>query len=273
MGIIKGGLLVIVSVLLFLSILLTGIFWTFSLSLQYDNVEEEAVSVGREIIEQSSLDSQIQQISGQVETYCETGNESDFVINQGGYTIDVSCETAEQGSEAVINETISDITEGVYYDEYNCKFLNCIQESDIPLVLLSEKSKDYWQEKFYYTLLISVILLIPAFLFIEKKSGLPILAGSLIIIASLPLLGIEKLLSYLPENAVLSILEIFFTQSGSVFTKMIIIGILVLVIGIIFKLFKVGFKIREFFDKIKNSKGKDKKKESKEIKNQPKNPK
>ena len=52
MGVIRGGLLVIVSVLLFVSLLAGNLFLTMSWSLDYDNVKTELVSVVKELVEE-----------------------------------------------------------------------------------------------------------------------------------------------------------------------------------------------------------------------------
>ena len=51
MGLIRGGLLFIVVVLLFLSFLVGNIFLTLNLSLDYNNVQPELTSVIRNIAE------------------------------------------------------------------------------------------------------------------------------------------------------------------------------------------------------------------------------
>jgi hypothetical protein len=107
------------------------------------------------------------------------------------------------------------------------------------------------------------------FLFIEKKTNLPLVAGPIVILSSLLFAKLEVLTKWLVNTFVkipfssevtpdsfFSFFNLIFVQSSKVFWIIFIIGIMLLAAGIILKFFAIGFKINEFFKKF-SSKGKE----------------
>jgi len=258
MGFIRGSLLVIVTILLFLSLFIGNIFLTLSLSLHYDNVGPELVSSTKDIFEsQLDLESLIGKQLKPMELSCQT--HSEFVFTEMGNTFIIPCDIISQGSEVIIDYAIESIVEQIYYAEYGCEFWDCLEKTGSPSFLTSEKAKNYWNTKFYFLLMISIAMIVLMFFLIVKKTSLPILVGSLLIISSLPLMKLESFIGMLINPALsiagfsdaisislLSIFPIFFSQSRVVFLIMSISGIILLCLGIILKLFKVGLKISNF---------------------------
>ena len=267
MGVIRGGLLVVISVLFFISILVGGLFFTFSLSLKYENVQPRLSETLKDVIGDyteftGGLDSYVKIM----EVYCQ--NYSEYVFKYEGYTLAIPCDTLSEGSEAVVNYSIDKIIEQIYYTEYECDFWSCLSESEIPLFLISAKAREYWTSKFYLVLMISLAMVVLMFFLIEKKTSLPILIGSLFVVSSLIISKIGGIIGYLLNSSsydfpVLKIVMIFFNESHTVFIKMLVIGIILIVIGIVLKLFKIGFKISNFIDRTKEIKEKFSKKGSK----------
>ncbi|MCK9595799.1 hypothetical protein M0R19_01285 [Candidatus Pacearchaeota archaeon] len=260
MGFIRGGLLVIASVLFFLSLfalILTGILYS---SLQYENFESKAVSVANELlIEKINLTNYTQNISPMIQSYCI--NNSDYVFSYQGYTFDIPCDKAILGSEFLINEVVKDLIRGIYYSDYDCNFLDCFGKSQTPLFLASEKSYNYLGGKVYLILIISLILLIAIFLLAEKKTNALLLSGILILISSLLFLKLDIWISLISNKMVSQFVGIFFSQAFNVSIKILIIGVLFFISAIIFKMFRVGFFISELIEKLKGK--------SKEIKKEP----
>jgi len=247
MGFIRGGLLVIVSVLLFISILAGSIFLTLSWSLEYENVKEEMSSVILDFADTDfNLTQAIEQDFPRMQIYCQ--NDSEFVFNQEGYTFVIPCSVVEQGPEVVVEEGIKGFIDEIYYKKYECDFWNCITEDSDPFFLLSAKAKDYWMSKFYLVFFVIIVLGVLVFLLVEGKTNFPILLGILSIVAALLAVKMNWLFSLFGENAY-RLFFIFFNQSYAVFLRFLIIGIVILVFGIVLKFFKVGFKISEFFSK------------------------
>jgi len=250
MGAIKGILLVIVSVLLFISLLAGNIFLTLSLSLDYNNIKTEFSSdildsvVGdidvKEVIEENIPD---------MKKDCEGKTEYVFKEDNFGYTFVIPCDIVAQGSEAIIDYGFNSFIEEIYYEDYDCGFWDCFEKTGSPSFLISEKAQDYWNNKFYFSLIASIILIILIFFLVDKKSSLFIVSGSLLIISSLPFMKLDWALSFFSGKPFLEFLAIFFTKSYAVFLTSLILGIIIFSIGILLKLFGVGFKISNIFSK------------------------
>ncbi len=254
MGFIRGGLLSLVCILLFISLLLAGIFLTLSLSLKYENVQEGLVSVIKGMTddklgligEEFNLTEKMDQAQEFMEEHCQ--NITEYVFSEGGYTFTIPCDILEEipeTPEALIEQGVETIVENVYYEEYDCSFWDCLSESELPFFLVSEKAKNYWREKFYFTLIAFVVLVVLIFFLVEHKQNTPIVVGPILILASLPLLGLEKLAGIFVGdfgNLGVSLVSIFIGKSGSAFWIMFIIGLVVLVAGIVLKFLYKGKK-------------------------------
>jgi len=175
------------------------------------------------------------------------------------------CEVISQGSQGVLTYFKTSFIENIYYQDYDCDFWDCFEKTKSPFFLISEKARNYWNGKFYFALLVSLILVALIFLLAEKKSNTFIIAGGVLILAGLPFVKLDWALSFIQDKNVLGLLLIFFDKAYIVFLLSLIIGILLVTIGILFKVFNMSFKISEFFSKI-SKKGKETKEISKEIK-------
>jgi hypothetical protein len=235
MGFIRGGLLVIASVLLFILFLANNAFFSLSSSLSYENVQAEINSVVVGVISENTDFSEIiEEKEPEMKTHCE--NNGEFVFTQEGYTINIPCAIANSGADVIINEAISDIVEDIYYDDYGCDFIDCFKKDfSKPFFLVSETARNFWKSKFYLTLLFSVLLVALIFFLIENKTTLPVLVGGLLIISSLPFLKINLLSSFFGEY-------------------LIIFGAVLICLGIALKIFRAGSKMSEFFQKMKKKK-------------------
>jgi len=262
MGVIRGILIVVASVLLFFSFLLINLSWTLSSSLNYENVQSQSTLIVKDILQdQIGLDNYIRTALPQMQMYCQ--NNSDYVSIYQGYTFGIPCDVIMQGEEAIINETVKDLVFNIYYTEYECNFLDCLKESEIPMFLVSEKAYDYWTNKFYFSLMVSFVLLILIFVLVEKKTNMPILAGSLLIVSSLPFIKLDYVLSLFADKMFVKFLSIFFSQAYPVSVQVLVAGIIFLIVGILLKCFKVGFFISELISKFR--KKSDSKKDKKPI--------
>ncbi len=270
MGVIRGFFLVIATVLLFLSLISMTLFWTLGSSLSYNNVEKQSVIIIKDFLQDTNVTDHIQKVYPIIQLYCQ--NYSNYVFSLEGYTVDIPCDVALQGDDAVIEEGIKDMVHEIYYTEYDCDFLNCFNEMYIdskgkvtPFFLISEKAYDFWNNKFHISLIASLVLLALVFLLIEKKTTMPLLIGSLLIISSLPFIKLDVLLSLFSDKTSVKLLSIFFSQAYFIAVKILIAGIILLAIGIILKIFKVGFSISDFISKIKEKiqEGREKQKQQK----------
>ena len=267
MGFIRGGLAVVTGILLFISLLTGGIFWTVSSSLEYENVQKTApIIVENFIIEEFSLTQEIQDnAAGLGKIYCSQTNQSEINLSYEGYNFTISCTEIQNNVTELRESLIKSFIEEIYYKDYNCSYWNCFNSSEPPLFLISEKSQKYWKENFYFALTAVIVLTTLLFFLLEKRKNLPITIGSLIAIASLPLLTIQKILSFIPGEFN-EISAIFFTQSPQIFSRLIITGIVLIVLGILLKIFGAGFKFYDLFSRFfpKKSQKDSNKKETKE---------
>ena len=261
MGFIRGGLFVIVSVLFFISLLVMNSIMVVSFSLEYDNIKSELVPVVKETLQDNiNITQAIEQDEyPKIQNFCRNiAPDFNYTFTVENYTFTVPCSVVANGSQAVIDYSIDSFVYESYYKEYDCSFWDCFDGKTLPLFVVSQHSKDYWQKQFYFSLFAALVLAGLMFLFIEKKTNLPLVAGSLVILSSLLFAKLESVLKWIINfflttplniNDFFKFLALIFVQSTRVFMIMLIIGIVLLAAGIIMKFFTIGFKINEFFSK------------------------
>lgn len=257
MGIIRGGLLTLVSFLLFMSFFVGNTFLTLSWSLEYDVIKPELVSVFKEVAEKEmdlSLVMEDEYVT--MLPYCE--NNTEYVFSSEGRTFVTPCSVIEGGSEAVLDYQIEKFVEEAYYKDYGCEGLDCIKNIDwfseglnldAPLVLFSKKAMDFSKRWFYISLLISAVLIVLAFLLIEHKTTFPLLVGALLALASLPFVKIYWFLSLLFGDTILGYFTVFFTKSYNVFLITFILGLIIIAIGVALKFWTLGSFLSKKFKK------------------------
>ena len=245
MGFFRGGLLIIVCILLLGSLLIGNFLLVLSSSLEYENVKMELTPIIKDMIYDSVDEEKIETSFAVMKVYCEKGN-SAFII-QEDYNFVIPCEDILNGTlESVLDSQIEAFMQENYYKEYTCSFIECFGESEIPLFLFSEMSKNYLENKYYYFLIFSLVFLGFVFLLVEKKINTLILGGSLVIVSSLPFIKITSF-SFGSETYS-QIFLIFVKQSNMIFWWVFTIGILILGIGIGLKFWNFN-KAKEFLEK------------------------
>ena len=179
----------------------------------------------------------------------------DYVFRESDHTYIITCNSALQGKDAMIKEGIKSIIHDNYYADSECRFFDCFKKTSLsgfnPLFLISERTYNYVNGKFYFFLFISLILTGALLFFIEKKTNLPILTGILLIISSLLFIKLDAILSLFSDKTFFNFLWIFFSNSYLISLKILIAGVILLIIGIILKIFKVGFFISNLISKFK----------------------
>jgi hypothetical protein len=205
----------------------------------------------------------VEKIYPAIQIYCKTN--SNYLFTLTNYTFNISCDTALQGTNAIIEEGTKDFIHQIYYTNYNCSFLDCFKNSEIPLFLVSEKAYSFWMDNLYLFSAISFILFVGLFLLVKKKANAFIILGALFIIPSILLIKIDSLFSLFSNETISKFLNIFFSQSFNIALKTLVIGIVLLILGIIFKIFKIGFFISDLISKI--TKKQESKKEKPNLKN------
>ena len=255
MGFIRGGLVVLVSSLLFLAIFSAGIFLTLSYSLEYKSVQPQLASISKSFItgnavSQINLNELLAEKNKLFQEYCK--NNSEYVFSYEGKTFVIPCELAKKTEGEIVDYGINYLINTTYYKERNCAFFDCLKKGDF-MVLISEKAKNYWREKFYFALTASVILIVLLFFLLEKKSTLPIMTGSMLIISAILLMKLKEiililinfLLSSEIRTQISGIILLFLGEAKNVAIGMIVIGGVVLCFGVVLNVLKI-FKINIF---------------------------
>lgn len=251
MGFIKGGLFYFSCVLLLVSFLAMNFSLMVGISLSYDVIQPELNEVVSELVSQEMDINQIIE-DNYDESVLICQNQSSINISQEGFEFEIDCEKVLIGKKAIADEGINRLVEQIYYQGYDCDYWSCLKDTQAPWFLFSEKSHDYWIGKFYLFLIISSIILLIMFFTIENKISLPIYAGGILVLSSLPFAKPEWFLFMFKINEfVYSIISVFFTKSLTVFSVMLFLGILSIIATFLVKFLIVGEKISLFFKKNK----------------------
>ena len=242
MGFFRGGLLVIVSIILFLTLLLGNVFLVLSMSLQYDNVRDALVPLVQGFAEDKSnliaedfnLTEEMEEAQEAMQDYCH--NETEYVFSEDGYNFTIPCELMNETPEILFERGIDTMVEQIYYKEYDCGFWDCFGEEGLPFFLISEKAKDYWKEKFYFALIASLVFVVIMFFLVVQKQNFPILFGSLLAISSFPLLKLGGLASVIGGDVAADFTLFFFSSSSGIFWALFIMGLLILGSGVAWRI-------------------------------------
>jgi len=245
MGFLRGGSVFILGGLLFISLLALNSFFILGSSLKYDHVKEGLYPlltnlggseeiIPKELIGNFNLTKAAGDASKIMKNYCK--NNTNYVFSYEGFVVDIPCEELYINNFVeVINKTFDDVVYDIYYKEYDCGFWNCFSKTKLPFFLVSEKARDYWMNKFYISLIVSVILIILILLFIEQKQNILIIVGILLILSTLPLLKFGDLLFALAGKFSV-LVNLFISTTHGVFMFSLILGIILIVAGIVLKL-------------------------------------
>jgi hypothetical protein len=241
MGFFRGAGLTILSIILFFILLIGGLFATLSLSLKYENVYPRAYSLAYQFAETQIGEEQIKEIIlSDAENYCKTNEE--FVQAVGEYVVVFPCSVIQEGYESSLNYGINYVIKDLYYREYSCNFLDCFDDSQIPLFLISNYSQKFWTTLCIKFLIFSIVLFGLIFLLVKKKPSSLIVLGSLMVPISLMILIFKKageffaLSSLTGEEEIISLVGgIFFSEASTIFLKMLVIGGILIVVGMILR--------------------------------------
>ena len=264
MGFIRGGLIFILGALLLIFLLVGNLFLTFNLSITPENIKEKISLEVYNIVDEiggEEIEKAIDENMHLIEEYCL--NNSEYVFSYEGYALDIPCNVAKEGKDAIIEEGISDVIDKIYYQEYSCEtFWECAFQSENPTYLFSAESKQYWKNIFYYALILSLILIGIMFFVMENKTSLFLIVGTLLIISSLPFIAFGKIFLFL-GNSFLQFIPILLSGSYTVFLITFILGLILIGIGFVLKFATFGGFIAKIFSekKISNKKSKNKQEE------------
>lgn len=289
MGFFRRGIVLILGILLFFSFLAMNSFFILGSSLKYENVHEGLYSVIRDISEgtngvisqevtgEFNLTDAAKDALATAKNYCKRQNTTYYNFSYEMYAASIPCEKVVNATspETFVNETYDDVVYDIYYREYDCGFWNCFSKTGLPFFLVSEKARNYWMEKFYFTLLASLILIALIYLFIEQKINTPIIIGVLLVFSAFPLLKLKDLLYFLAGDFSV-LINLFLSSTRSVFLFSLILGILLVATGIALRLWmpetiKKKFSVKDVKEIVKEEISKEK--QAQQIKKKKREPK
>ena len=247
MGIFRGAIVLILTALIFIAFFASNLFLTFSWSLDYNHVEPYLKNLISDTALSSGESAKVLQIYDKTKNFCLIENYVNLSFE--GENIKVPCEVMNKGEKTVMDYLVNETAPRVYYQNYNCSFLDCLKTEKASFVIVSENAKNYWASQLNFMLIISLTIFLLLILFTKAKHNAFILSGIMMIFSSLPFRQIEGLFSLFPDFLSFKILPVFFTESLKVFIITLIIGIILIALGIGLNLFKWG----EKFDRWINS--------------------
>ncbi|MBI3623330.1 hypothetical protein HY212_04615 [Candidatus Pacearchaeota archaeon] len=286
MGIIRGGLLVIICVLFFVGLLVGNLLFSVYGSLEHSRVKENLGSAIKSFAESEANSSQLisEDDINEIKSHCQS--HSSYVINSSfsdlGINVDISCENASKGNEAVVNELVSETVDQLYYKKYNCSPSQCLEDKKTALYFVSEDFRKYLSSKVYLTFIVLLVFFALMLLLAKHKSNAFIIAGAILIAVSLPFMKLESVAASLIGGNFSAFSKVFLSDAYKIFIINLILGILLLIAGIVIKITGIGIKISEHFSKKKEGEVSDEKVEEivkkevakakkEEIKKQPQN--
>lgn len=260
MSFFRGLGLVIVSVLLFVALILAGIFGTLSMSLKYENVQPTIYAVADEVISTNIGGKEmVNQLTPFLTVYCI--NNTEIVQNFGNYTMVFPCSVVSEGYASILNYSVDYLVKDFYYKDYNCSFMKCFEQSNVPIFLISDFARNYWKSLLFKASMIIIVLCLLAFFLAKKKSNSFYLTGTLFVITSFIILQLEKIGPFISkliispissaiavdnsEDLITQIIGIFFSEASTMFVWMFVIGLLLIALGIFFSLTSLGFKVKQ----------------------------
>ena len=152
---------------------------------------------------------------------------------------------------AIVDEFVIETVDQLYYKQYECSFSQCLEDKKNALYFVSEDFRDYLSSKVYFMFLALLIMFVLMLLLAEHKANAFIIAGVILIVASLPFLKLESFAASLIGGNFSDFSKVFLSDAYKVFIINLIFGILLLLVGIAIKLTGIGMKISEFFSKKK----------------------
>ena len=272
MGVIRSTLLFIVGLLLLGTLILGNLALTVSMSLSYDNFASEFKQIGKDVMDNEfGLTSQIRMEYPLMVVGCNNSSVYSFNDSKLNYSFEIPCEVVLNGTESILDYSISESSKEFYYKKYDCGIWECFKEKGEPFVLVSEKARDYWTGKFYLLLFIS-ILLVGAMVFLkENKIGAFFSVGIVVVLSSLPFIKLNifmgaifnflfsslmknSVVAGLSPSALIGVFSVFFAKSQKVFLIMFIIGLILIVVGLLIKFLGFSFRMGEFIERFSSKK-------------------
>ncbi|HNZ52431.1 MAG TPA: hypothetical protein PKO02_03690 [Candidatus Pacearchaeota archaeon] len=240
MSFIRGAVITLFGLVLTICILLMNVSITFASSLDYDDLKPALDNSANGVID-SIVD--FEEVFGEeLNNYCNI--DSQYIFNYGNESFAIPCEVIEEGEDSIAIYIQNNFIEQIYYADYNCKFWECVKESEVPFVLISDKARVYWAGKAILLAIMSLVLFGLIFLVAENRPSKFISFGILLALCSLPFKNMNWISKIVPAQ-VAPLFSLFSQKAHTVFVIMLIISIILALIGIVALIFGWKMKFKE----------------------------
>jgi hypothetical protein len=258
MGFLRGVIITFFSIVLFVFLFFMSLTSILSSSLNYNTLQPALKIYAGDMLQGITDSENIFSAKNQIymNNYCSIQSEYKFTYEN--YSFVIPCNVIEQGKDGIISYAADNFVNQIYYTEYNCEFWQCVKNSTIPLVLISEKARDYWHDKFLLLFGLSIVIFALIFFISKNRSTTVIVTGILLILSALPFRKLHWILTFIPEKFS-GIFSVFFTRAHGIFVIILIIGVVFIAWGILCKIF--GWRM-EFGEEDTEEEGQDEKNQS-----------
>ncbi|HOF44440.1 MAG TPA: hypothetical protein PKW70_03540 [Candidatus Pacearchaeota archaeon] len=240
MSFIRGAVITLFGLVLTICILLMNVSITFASSLDYDDLKPALDNSANGVID-SIVD--FEEVFGkELNNYCNI--DSQYIFNYGNESFAIPCEVIEEGEDSIATYIQNNFIEQIYYADYDCKFWECVKESEVPFVLISDKARVYWAGKAILLAVMSLVLFGLIFLVAENRPSKFISFGILLALCSLPFKNMNWISKIVPAQ-VAPLFSLFSQKAHTVFVIMLIISIILALIGIVALIFGWKMKFKE----------------------------
>jgi len=240
MSFIRGAVITLFGIVLTICILLMNVSITFASSLDYDDLKPALDNSANGVID-SIVD--FEEVFGEeLNNYCNI--DSQYIFNYGNESFAIPCEVIEEGEDSIAIYIQNNFIEQIYYADYDCKFWECVKESEVPFVLISDKARVYWAGKAILLAIMSLVLFGLIFLVAENRPSKFISFGILLALCSLPFKNMNWISKIVPAQ-VAPLFSLFSQKAHTVFVIMLIISIILALIGIVALIFGWKMKFKE----------------------------
>ncbi|MGA2130496.1 MAG: hypothetical protein ABSG05_02700 [Candidatus Pacearchaeota archaeon] len=254
MGFLRVLAIVLLSILLFVSLIASNTLFVLGTSLKYDNVKAglyplvqdlSGTSTGANNILPSAVTQNVnitqyaQSATDQAKAFCQANPGYVYNYSSGGYSISIPCSSvnfsSSNSAQQIINQSLDSIVSAFYYKQYNCSFTQCFSTVNPPTFLVSEMSQQYFMGKFYLAVIVTLLLIALLFWAAQRKANASIIIGTLLIASGIFVSQVIKTVANMLGQFG-SLLSIFLATANITFWFSLILGTVLLLTGIGFRI-------------------------------------
>lgn len=239
MDFIRGAVVTLFGFVMVIGIVFMNISMTFASSLEYDTLKPALGDSAKEVISNMI---NLNDISREGKNACKF--DSEYFLEYNDKRFEIPCEIIEQGKESIEGYILDNFIDEIYYSNYDCEFWECVKESDIPFVLISDKARVYWASRAVLLAAMSFILFLLIVLVSNKRPSKFISTGVLLALCSLPFKNIDWVAKIVPAQ-VAPLFLLLSQKAHSTFMIMLFISAGLVLIGIVALIFGWNMKFNK----------------------------